>query len=282
MKYLATLVTLLLPFQLFAQFYMSGNQQLVVDAVKEAMFISRQSYSLVEKSDTAAVAADDAQELGVQYTLGVKLLGGICLNDGAVRPWLYDGNFAKYSDASRPVLRSGAYVEVADTAKRGGLQYESATCVDVIKDMLYWFPTNSFGAQGLRPDTTLGDKEGWLVWLSAKKVAQKESFGAPQFVAYKKNFTINNVNNSFIIDAPNAAKDLLGAIYVVPAVTEIGTIEFRLCGIVYPEKEDWRLYSPFFRFGAVSDHFVLPECLLSGAGGSAAGGDDEEDKKKSN
>ena len=38
MKYLATLVALLLPFQIFAQFYMSGNQQLVVDAVKEAMF----------------------------------------------------------------------------------------------------------------------------------------------------------------------------------------------------------------------------------------------------
>ncbi len=283
MKYLATLVTLFLPFQLFAQFYMSGNQQLVVDAVKEAMFISRQSYTVVANSDAGVQANEDVQELGVQYTLGVKLLGGVCLNDAAVRPWLYDDSNAEYGDTHRPVCNSGAYFEVADTVKRGELLYDTTAYIDVIKNTLYWFPVSNFESHGLRPDTTLGDKEGWLVWLSVKKDTQKESFGAPQFVAYKKNFTISSVNNSFIIDAPTAAKDLLGAIYVVPTVTKVGTIEFRLCGIVYPQKDGWRLYSPFFRFGIISDHFVLPECLQSVAEDNDTGGSvDEEDKKKKN
>lgn len=233
MRYFLALIYVSLSLQLSAQRFVSSNQQLVTDAVKEAMIII--------SNDSFLADTVNSGEEKKRFTLGVKLLGGICVS-GCTEDFFS----SIYSAGEKEV-----YIEVADTNRTGRLNYEYSSRISILDGVLSWLPTATFNLQGLRPDTTCGEKKGWLVWIKIDKNAKNVIDFNPALIAYKKNLTINNIKNSFIIDEPETDDELLGAIYVVPTVAEVGTLEFRLCGVVCRYNNGWRLYSPFIRFGEV-------------------------------
>ena len=228
---------------MFGQFVLSSkgnNQQLVEDIVKNGFFISKQSYQICDRESGELFGLKGNKEFGIRYTLGLKLRDGYCLSDEAIRPWLYDDQFDKYAQKYDPIFYQALYSDLKEQAEYDTLSYDLTKQKVLVKDTLYHFVSDAFHGQGFLVDSVSGAKKGWVVWISAKRNQDLEQ-------SSEVNFHIYPVLKDRIT---------LGGVYVVPVYTNVGVVEFRLCGIIIPTTDKWVIHCLFAKGVQSSDENV--------------------------
>lgn len=245
-KIVGVIVSLCICLVVEAQIYIkSTEQQFIEDVVKNGLFISKQSFQICDRETGELFGLNGKKEFGVQYSIGVKIPDGIVLTDKAVRPWLYNNKFGKYRQKYDPVFYQATFSEMTDKVKYDSLDYTLAELDGVVDTTIYKFSSGTFDGNGFALDGTIGKKEGWIVWITAKKDHDFEQSANLNYTIYRKTITIDADKQSFDISKPNLEQNILGGIYVVPVYTKIGVIEFRLCGIVSLVDDGWKIYCPF-------------------------------------
>lgn len=259
-KYFFYIVFLLGVTNVFGQISLiSSNQQLIEDVVKSGLFISKQSFQICDRETGELFGLNGRKEFGVQYTIGIKIPNGFVLTDKAVRPWLYNNKFGKYKQKYDPVFYQATFSEMTEKAKYDSLDYTVAKLDALVDTTIYKFSSGTFDNNGFVLDGTTGKKDGWIVWITAKREHNFEESANLNYTIYRKTITIGADKQSFDISNPNLEQNILGGIYVVPVYTKIGVIEFRLCGIVSFGNDGWKIYCPFVGMkGVVSVYDEAP------------------------
>lgn len=273
---------LLLPIQLFAQFeigmFSTPSQLMVENAVKSSMFLSKQSFQIRDKKTDELFGLNGKKEFGIQYAIGVKINSGVLLVDRVVRPWLYDSKFEKYKENYDPVLYQSAYTEQGEKVNYQELNLESNKLEDIFEKQIYSYPTEIFARKGLTIDNAEGTKKGWIIWVVADNNADFEVTANLNFTVYQKDLAVSKAQKSFVIEKPEGVQKILGGIYVVPYYTEIGVIEFKLCGLIVPDTEmTWKVCCPFVEY---SDSQVEPADGSEGRFELTPIGKDKKDNEK--
>lgn len=241
---------LFLPIQLFAQFeigmFSTPSQQMVENAVKSSMFLSKQSFQIRDKKTDELFGLNGKKEFGVQYALGVKIKSGILLVDKVVRPWLYDSRFEKYKENYDPILYQATYTEQGEKVNYQELNLDTNKLENIFEKQIYSYPTETFEQKGLMCDYTAGTKKGWIIWVTADSNTDFEVTSSLNYTIYQKDLIVSKEQNFFGIEKPKGQQKILGGIYVVPYYMEIGVVEFKLCGLIVPDTEiTWKICCPF-------------------------------------
>lgn len=224
----------------------STEQEIIEKAVKPGLFMVKQSFQICNKKTGELYGLNGKKEFGIQYSIGVKIPDGICLPEKAVHPWIYNNKYDKYKEEYTPRFYQSAFSELGEQIKFDTLDYVYAKQKILVDTLLYSISSKTFDGKGFVLDYTTGKKEGWLVWLTANKDANFEQNADIYYTIYRKTLNIDNKNNILVTDQPNIGEQcFLGGIYVVPTYTEVGIIEFRLCGILVPNENKWKVYCPF-------------------------------------
>lgn len=223
----------------------SSNQQLIEKALNNALFISQQSFQICDRETGELFGLNGKKEFGIQYSLGIKVPGGFLLNDEAVRPWVYNDKYKKYQNKYDPVFYQAKFSELSEEAKYDSLGYTLVGMQELVDTMVYSLSSETFDNKGFVLDYTIGEKEGWAVWLTTDKATDLSQTTKLNYTIYRKKIVVEKIKQSFEIAKPDVGQDILGGIYVVPYYTEIGIVEFRLCGVMSKSKGGWKIHCPF-------------------------------------
>lgn len=223
----------------------STSQQFIEDAVMSGLFISEQSFQICDKETGELFGLNGKSEFGKQYSIGIKISNGLLLSDVAVRPWMYDMKYERYKDKYDPVFYQAKFAEMKENAEFDSLAYSMTGMQELIDTTFYSFSSETFKGKGFSLDYTKGEKDGWLVWIIADKNADISSMSKLDYSIYRKKLEIDRSKASFDVVHPEEKQNILGGIYVVPYYTEIGIIEFRLCGVMSKSGNGWKIHCPF-------------------------------------
>lgn len=225
-------------------FVKSTEQQFIENAVKEGLFLSKQSFQICNKKTGDLYGFRGKDEFGIQYTVGIKVPNGILLTDKAVHPWKGDLNFKKYKDEYTPILYQSMYSEIKDIPNFVTLDSLNEL-KEIVDTTIYQQTCSAFDGKGFDIGVTKGEKEGWVVWIVCDKDVDFEKSTTLNFIVYRKDIKIEKKSQQFDINVPNTDKSLLGGLFVVPEYPQIGVIKFNLYGIIAPFKDKWKIYCPF-------------------------------------
>lgn len=221
------------------------TNEIISKAIKEGLFLSRQSYQIVNKISGQIYGYSGKKEFGIQYSIGIKVPKGFLLFDKAVRPWIYDKNYVKYEEKFDPLFFEAQYSKIGNVAKYDSLDFSLSEQEELIDTTVYKFSSNTFGGNGFILDKTSGQKDGWIVWISSNKGSDFKDKANLELNIYKKVINISDSSKVYEITKPNLTKDILGGLFMVPVLNGIGIIELHLCGIVLPYGNAWRIVFPF-------------------------------------
>ena len=223
----------------------SSNQQLIVDAVEDGVFIVRRCYQLQDA--TAATPTyfgwQNHDWFGETYSLGIKVKEGYYLSDLAIRPWIYDKKFEQYAESKKfaPILSVSEYRMLEDTSYQT-LPYRGVLMKDISTHRVYLAQDiASFHQRGFSVDDSAGMKKGWLVWLVFDKPLEEQNNQKPTFLIYRSELIFDQEKEYYEIRDPVTNKHILSGFYVVPEITDIGQINFILTGILHRENDKWQI-----------------------------------------
>lgn len=217
----------------------------VEHAVINGLFISRSSFQICKRDTKELFGLNNKKEFGTSYTLGVKVPGGYLLTDKAVRPWLYNRKYAAYSTNYDPLFYEARYASKDNDFKYDSLDFKLSEQKRLFDTTLYRFPSVAFSNKGFVLDTTGGNKEGFIVWVSNKDKNLDSITSIELSVVQKKYFIEQPSDLCQILEKPKIDGVVLGAIYVIPNYKDVGIIEFVLCGVCVETNGEWRIYFPF-------------------------------------
>ena len=235
-----------------AQIYVkSMNQQLIENAVKDAFFISKNSFQVQDK-DGKRFGIRNNNEFGTEMTLGVKIQNGAVLSNRAIHPWDYDSKFEKYKKDYSPVLSKSVYSELKDTAHYQSFDISKEQKV-LIDSVIYQQYSDVFGGKGLSTDSTSGEKEGWLIWVVVKKEADLSQTAKAEFIVLRSKQQIQAQKGGVSLDKPLTEERIMGGIYVVPHFPEVGVVNLKISGVMVEKESNWILYFPFVNAREIID-----------------------------
>ena len=230
--------------QASAQFYVkSSNQQFVEDAVRDAFFVFSHSYQIRDKKGEL-YGLNSQKDFGVECALGIKVADGVLLTVNAVEPWNYDPKFKKYQDKYTPVTNKTQYTALGDKADYKDFGFNSDSVRPTTSQFVSKVETSVFDRKGLLPDRGIGEKKGWMIWVVADKDMDIAKSAAVDYVIYRYETTADS-NDSVKIDKPGGDRTVVGGAYVISDFSEMGTVRFKVCGVVRNIGEQWYLSFPF-------------------------------------
>jgi len=242
-------ITIHLPAQQLSPFgAASASQQFIEDAVKNGIFILRRCYRL---QDTTAQTPtyfgwQNQNWFGETYSLGIKVKEGYYLSDKAARPWIYDAKFEQYatSDKLVPVISASEYKMMEDSIFTV-LPNHDDRMKEISAHRFYLAQdTAVFQQKGFYADGSDGAKKGWLVWLVTDRLLEEQNHQTPEFLIYRSELTFESGKESCEIKDPATGKKILGGFYFLPKFTDVGQINFYLCGILHHENDKWHVVRP--------------------------------------
>ena len=251
-KTVAIFFALLASFQIGqAQIYVkSANQQLIENAVRDAFFVSINSFQIQDK-DGNRFGTRNNNEFGSERTLGIKTKDGVILTNRAICPWNYDSRFEKYRHDYTPVMSKTLYSEMNDVANYQAIDIlkEQKSLIDSV---IYVCHSDIFGDKGISVDYSKGGKDGWLIWVVVEKGADLSKSTKAEYIVLRSKQQIQGSLNNVLIDKPITEGLIMGGIYVVPHFPEIGVVSFKICGVMFEKEDKWYLYYPFVNCKATS------------------------------
>ena len=223
----------------------SDYKQLVEDAVKEGVLLYRQDY-LLEDSAGGRFAVGELPYFSNASGFCVLIDGGYVATQALLEPWTEDAAYEPYAAQYKGAL-SAAFQRSVDDVR----WVEAKPLHPQKKEALpgndwYQAEDSLFNGHGFVLDTEGGKKDGWLVWLAAQPAIGLDSTEL-NLVIYRHSMEIGPDADTCVIPGLRSKQTLLGAVYLNPVVTGVGTMEFRLVGPVVKMGEQWvllRLASP--------------------------------------
>ena len=215
----------------------SSNQELIEDAVKDGIYIIKQSYQIKENATGRMFGVDGKNEFGSSYSLAVKSTMGFYIYDVAARPWIYDNSFKqleqnKYS----PVLSSTSIYKIDSKGDFEAVQ--TGTIVSLNEELVYRIDVQKPDSVGFSLLKTKGVLTGWVVLLTTEKDSKLADKPLFDYSIYRREITIgDDLTVSF--EAAQETKTVIGGFFVVPENTGIGQITFRLAGLIQETEGKW-------------------------------------------
>lgn len=203
-------------------FFRSSCQQLIEDAVQDGLYIVESSY-LLEDSTGQRFGLDGKPYFNRMRYAGFAMNGGDIIPSEAFRPWLGDAEFAPYKETYKPVLYGVNLRAKNDTAFHS---IESLAFKDTVQLWDGYIVARKKEIKGFEPDTTIGEKDGWLVLLGSDDADIR---------CMQKSIEVTEAGKQ-TVEVPSELSALIGGVYVVPVVEKVGQITFQLCGVVLPSQ----------------------------------------------
>lgn len=220
----------------------SPNQQLVEDAVRKGIVLVRQDYQLQDTLTNQKYGRNHETYFGTVYSIAAKLQNALSVSERFVSPWEYDSNFAQYNNSHyQPIISKTMFRALSDSSYTE-LHYNRNYIRALEEGIVYHVDSLSHPDRGFIVDRSIGEKEGWLVWVFASDTTQLSNESL-SLVTYKHKVTLEEGLNKYMVTQPGVSGHILGGIYVCPNITVIGTVDFLFEGlIVHDVNEQWQFY----------------------------------------
>ncbi len=233
------------PFIMMGQIFKSPNQQFVEQAIKNGIFVIKQTYQLEDTTTQQRFGRYGNEEFGAISLLAIRISDGILVDSQLLSPWETDSNFSRYRATHKPVIAHSYSMEFGDSIM-SPITF-STDSLNLEQSRLAKLCPQDSSFVGFDNRRYKSPAEGWVVWLSNDSTIN-ESVGPkkPDFTIFKRTIEFHPDTMSYKIDTPNTSKQLWGGIFVVPEQTEIGQITFFLGGVIVKDLEssEWVLVSP--------------------------------------
>ena len=238
MKKLIVFFPILLCISVYAQFKISfpltQNQQMIENTVVDGFFMVRQEYQLEDTLTGKKYSLDNRPYFGCAESLMILTETGYYTRQQVLQPWAADANYKKYNESGtyRPVLSRTMIRTVRDSVWRITTLLAPISTTP-LKDSTWVMAQDTLSRNGFSQIGSEGEQEGWLVWLTSTKEDDCD------FIIYRQKF---NVEGQMSVSPPATGNKFYGSVFLIPDYDKIGTIRFRIAGIVLPCKESWELY----------------------------------------
>lgn len=224
----------------------SSNQQLIEDAVAPGLLIVHRQYRLQDV--TAATPSffgwGGGPHFGSAYSLAVKTAEGYYIGHSAVCPWDYDAKYDEYRNNEQyaPVLSGSEYRQLGDTVF-SPLPFRDIPVTEISENRVYAMQDTVFGNKGFVDAAAAGAVKGWVVWVTAEKPLAENPAQPLSCIIYRSELTFESGKQLYEINPPAIQTNVLGGVYVMPEVTDVGQFTFKLCGVLHFENNKWHIVS---------------------------------------
>lgn len=223
----------------------SAGGRLVESAVSSAIVLVTHSYCLKDNNTGALYGLQGAPEFGTGYGLGIKVKGGIILPDAVVRPWDFNSKFAKYKNDYTPVSYITQCAAPGQPEPVDSLTINLKRAIALVDSAAYSVPSPTFGDNALALYTGEEDMEGWVVWFTFEGDTTDLTTSKLRLFLFTQKVESPERGKGYAPVAPDTQNTIMGGMFVVPVVTAIGTLEFRLAGLLTRHENEWTLSCPF-------------------------------------
>lgn len=222
--------------QSFSLAFKSSESLLIERSIQKGLIVMSQEYQLEDTLTHKRYSLDNQEYFGKSHSFAVLVENGIITSPRIVRPWESDENFIRYKNSKyQPVVSKTSAMAVNDTTWKETLLLDPQG-IFPLKDSTWCFLQDSTYNQGFVCDTLRKEDEGWLVWMIAEGINDKEFFSL-ETVRYKH----TEESNDKVIQALSG--NVIGGIFISPSYERIGQLVLKLEGILTPFEEGWKLSS---------------------------------------
>lgn len=217
------------------------NVSFILQSISPELTIIRQQYRLERNGDF--YGKNEMPYYGETYTLGVKVSGGLLMQNRVVNPWIGDADYQRVNE-------SGKYKPVWFWTYKKGLNDSIYTATELElgtqyvrpmgKDSLAYTHIDSYSDFGLTIDETAGKKDGYMVWAYSSSNVQDSAMTVS---LRQSSFEIEaSADSALIAMSPNDADKVVGGLFVVPKYERGGRIQLLLTGFASKDvKGKWNL-----------------------------------------
>lgn len=249
MKHILVILALTAAVRCNAQFssQLTGNQLVNLAAAGAVVVVERQ-YQLIDTISGQYFGRHGELHFGATASLAAKTNIGLIMTNEAVEPWNYDDNYNRYRDTHRPALYK-AFARTADDTTTVELTTLYNTEPRSLIDRRLYFvdDTTTYRRDGLAIDTSVGQTQGWLLWLTSPDADMHHD--STVVVSVRKTFDITADEPLHDIDPPQTIYAPRGGIFVTCQCTAVGKLQFRLAGVILHTADgSWQLATPFANF----------------------------------
>lgn len=223
-------------------------QQMVENAIKPAIVVVRSSFQIKNNNTGVLFGLNGSKEFGEQISYGIKTKDGIVLNDCAICPWNYNEKFLKYKREYSPVFSGILYSNIGESAKYDSLDFKQDNLKTLVDSSWYYCFSKTFINRGLVFDNSLGEKNGWLLWIAKNKEVDMKKSTELLTIVQQKKIEISKENDNFDLVPPKTDYYIIGGLFVIPNYDIIGSVNFQLVGIMDNIGNKWKLICPFHDF----------------------------------
>jgi hypothetical protein len=220
----------------------AGYQALIEEAVRDGIFLVRQSYQLKNIANNTLYGWGHAEHFGYSLSLGIMAENGYYVEPQAVEPWKYDRKFIDYNDQRYyvPFVSESRYRPLTGSAYFV-LPYQTEE-VKPLTDNPFWFVCDSvFDNRGFEADYSNGKKEGWLVWVVSPDSVAEDADAALSLLVYRNELVFEAGVKTCAVKDPSTAQRILGGLYITPHVAGVGKVSFRVNGLLQKGDEGWQV-----------------------------------------
>lgn len=219
----------------------AGPKELVTEAVKDNFVLIRQQYRLKRQGDY--FGKDNMPFFGETYTLGVKVSGGMLMQNRVVLPWLWDSDYKRINEDGKyePTMFWSYQKNLNDSVfKTTDLELGTKYVYPVSSDSLVFLHESSHAGFGLQTDMTEGTKRGYMVWAYAATNVHDSTMTVQ---LRQSEYTVTANSDSAVVKiTPDDADRLLGGVLVVPRFEAKGRVQFLLAGVAAKTMDgQWKL-----------------------------------------
>ena len=225
----------------------TSGQKITEGAIEESAFVIKQFYQVKNKKNGKIFGRNGRKDFGHSYSVGVKTEAGLVMTDMAIKPWLYDDAFQKVKKDYEPFVSLTETRDVRNSSEKpfgqcplkiGGQQLDGVWIAN----------TATVGPNEMGIDVDDGVKDGWFVWLIAKKDLETDESATIVLHTSNKKIEIKAESEDLDIDIPSGSDLVLGGFYVCPSFIGGGRVAYKLDGIAIKDENKWKLRTPFVGF----------------------------------
>lgn len=223
----------------------SVENMLVTKIAKDGAFVLSQSYQL-EDSVGKFFGLSGNKEFGTETTLALKVKNGYLLYDIARVPWDYNPRFAKLKKRYNPVLFPSQYSDLNREARYDSIYFNSNELVTIYPEQIYGMKSDTFFNDGFSVSHHVGETDGYVIWYVLPHEIDINASSDLDIIPIEQKIEIvEDRSREYTIPLPQANGTLMGGMYVVPEISGVGRLDFKINGIIIGAEDEWKLVCPF-------------------------------------
>ena len=226
-----------------AQIRIMSTEQAFLDCSVAPAFVEISCpYVVKDKASDEVFRMEGKDNFNEVTMTAVRVKGGILAPRAALTPWTVDSGFKEYQNSYDGISLGLRIYSGNDTIV---LKDVSSTRITP-KNEDYYFVTIDSTVDGLTMQNPADNVEGWVVLLTRNKDSTLVT------TSFRKKLSSKTHTEGYVLDRPLGLPNIVGGIFVVPVFPSIGTMEFRLCGIILEEGEKLTIITPEAPLSSIS------------------------------